>query len=344
MVVRSFDPAAKTTPSREASGRMPPPRGKRPVGKGSRRKPSLSLQWASIAPASVATAFIPARSQAAQATLGCPGTVQTGAQFVTEVTVDVGTAPLGSYGITLTYDGAVLTVVSVAGGNTSESSGTPTNNKNVCSGINCETRLSTFQNVSTAGPTGVVSVAKVTFGAVASSDAMAVIGLTVRSLFDTGGNPITPVTGTGCTVMITTPPSTTTTTTPLSTTTTSTTTSSTTTTPTTTTTTSTRTTTSTTAQPSTTTTPQSTTTTSTMSTTSTTSSSTPPSTPSTRPPTTSYTTRPPPTTTSTSRTTATSTTSTSASTTTRPSTTTSTTSSSTTTSTRPATTTTTSST
>src|SRR5207244_5723733 len=118
-----------------------------------------------------------------------------------------------------------LTVVSVAGGNTSEFSGTPTNIKNVCSGINCETRLSTFQNVSTAGPTGVVSVAKVTFGAVASSDAMAVIGLTVRSLFDTGGNPITPVSGTGCTVMITTPPSTTTTTTPPSTTTTSTTTS-----------------------------------------------------------------------------------------------------------------------
>src|SRR5206468_3349120 len=199
--------------------------------------------------ASVATAFIPARSQAAQATLGCPGTVQTGAQFVTEVTVDVGTAPLGSYGITLTYDGAVLTVVSVAGGNTSEFSGTPTNNKNVCSGINCETRLSTFQNVSTAGPTGVVSVAKVTFGAVASSDAMAVIGLTVRSLFDTGGNPITPVTGTGCTVMITTPPSTTTTTTPPTTTTTSTTT-----TPPTTTTTSSSSTTSTTSQPSTTTT------------------------------------------------------------------------------------------
>src|SRR5437870_4592779 len=226
-----------------------------PNVKGGQRRPTLSLPWASIALASVATAFIPARSQAAQATLGCPGTVQTGAQFVTEVTVDVGTAPLGSYGITLTYDGAVLTVVSVAGGNTSEFSGTPTNNKNVCSGINCETRLSTFQNVSTAGPTGVVSVAKVTFGAVASSDAMAVIGLTVRSLFDTGGNPITPVTGTGCTVMITTPPSTTTTTTPPSTTTTSTstTTTSTTTTPSTTTTTSTSSTTSTSGQPSTTT-------------------------------------------------------------------------------------------
>src|SRR2546429_535590 len=259
MVIRSLaDLAAKTTPgarlSREAPGTMPAARGKMPNVKGGRRRPTLSLPWASIALASVATAFIPARSQAAQAALDCPVTVQTGAQFVTEVTVDVGTAPLGSYGITLTYDGAVLTVVSVAGGNTSEFSGTPTNNKNVCSGINCETRLSTFQNVSTAGPTGVVSVAKVTFGAVASSDAMAVIGLTVRSLFDTGSNPITPATGTRCTVMITTPTSTTSTSGQPSTTTS------------TTTTTSSSSTTSTSSQPSTTTTPPSTSTTSTTST------------------------------------------------------------------------------
>src|SRR5207253_298011 len=305
MVIRSLaDLAAKTTPgarlSREAPGTMPAARGKMPNVKGGRRRPTLSLPWASIALASVATAFIPARSQAAQATLGCPGTVQTGAQFVTEVTVDVGTAPLGSYGITLTYDGAVLTVVSVAGGNTSEFSGTPTNNKNVCSGINCETRLSTFQNVSTAGPTGVVSVAKVTFGAVASSDAMAVIGLTVRSLFDTGGNPITPVTGTGCTVMITTPPSTTTTTTPPSTTTTSTTT----------------TTTSTTAP------------TTTASTTTTTSS------------TSTTTTATPPTTTTTTTTIPTTTTTSTSTTTTRPTTTTTSTSSTTSTSTQPSTTTT----
>src|SRR5436189_2422846 len=326
MVIRSFaDLAAKTTPgarpSREAPGRMPPAQGRMPSVKGGRRRRALWLPWASIALASVATAFIPARSQAAQAALDCPVTVQTGAQFVTEVTVDVGTAPLGSYGITLTYDGAVLTVVSVAGGNTSEFSGTPTNNKNVCSGINCETRLSTFQNVSTAGPTGVVSVAKVTFGAVASSDAMALIGLTVRSLFDTGGNPITPATGTGCTVLVTTPPTTTTTTTPPSTTTTSTSTSTTTTTtPSTTTTTSTSSTTSTSGQPSTTTTPPSTTTTTTRPPTTTTSTST-------------TTTRPTTTTTSSSSTTSTST---------QPSTTTAPPSTTTTTTTTPTTTTTTS--
>src|SRR5438093_955105 len=307
MVIRSLaDLAAKTTPgarpSREAPGRMPAARGKMPNVKGGRRRRALWLPWASIALASVATAFIPARSQAAQAALDCPVTVQTGAQFVTEVTVDVGTAPLGSYGITLTYDGAVLTVVSVAGGNTSEVSGTPTNNKNVCSGINCETRLSTFQNVSTAGPTGVVSVAKVTFGAVASSDAMALIGLTVRSLFDTGGNPITPATGTGCTVLVTTPPTTTTTTTPPPTTTTSTTT----TTPATTSTAPTTGPTRTSTQASTTTTPTTTTSTSTTTTrptttttssSSTTSTSTQLSTTTTPPSTTSTTTRPPPTTT-----------------------------------------------
>src|SRR5881296_1303438 len=227
MVIGSLaDLAAKTTPgarlSREAPGTMPPARGKMPNVKGGQRRPTLSLPRASIALASVATAFIPARSQAAQATLGCPGTVQAGAQFVTEVTIGVGTTPLGSYGVTLTYDGAVLTVVSVAGGNTAEFSGTPTNNKNVCSGTNCETRISAFQNASTTGPTGVVSVAKVTFSAVASSDTTASIGLTFRSLFDTGGNPITPATGTSCTVLVTTPPTTTTTTAPPSTTTTTT--------------------------------------------------------------------------------------------------------------------------
>src|SRR5881397_785905 len=124
MVIPSFaDLAAKNPgarPSREASRRMPLPRGKMPVVKGGRRTPSRSSRWAIVALASVATAFIPSLSQAAEAALGCPGTVQAGAQFVTEVTIGVGTTPLGSYGVTLTYDGAVLTVVSVAGGNTAE--------------------------------------------------------------------------------------------------------------------------------------------------------------------------------------------------------------------------------
>src|SRR5439155_22110082 len=97
MVIRSHaDLAAKTTPgarlSREAPGTMPAARGRMPNVKGSQRRPALSLPWASIALASVATAFIPAPSQAARATLGWPGTVQTGAQLVTGVAVGLGSA------------------------------------------------------------------------------------------------------------------------------------------------------------------------------------------------------------------------------------------------------------
>src|SRR5438046_8411280 len=157
MVIRSFanlvmKNKSGARPAREASGRMPPPRGQMAIVKGGRRKPSLSLQWASIALASVATAFIPAPSQAAQAALGCPGTVQTGAQFVTEVTVDVGTTPLGSYSIAVTYDPAVLTVASVAGGSTAQFSGSPTTNTPTPG----TTNLSAFQSSSLTMPTGVV--------------------------------------------------------------------------------------------------------------------------------------------------------------------------------------------
>jgi len=54
-------------------------------------------------------------SHAAQATLGCPGTVQTGEQLATGITVDVGTTPLGAYSLTVTYDPTVLTIASVEG-------------------------------------------------------------------------------------------------------------------------------------------------------------------------------------------------------------------------------------
>ncbi|PYM68367.1 MAG: hypothetical protein DME11_00615 [Candidatus Rokuibacteriota bacterium] len=62
-------------------------------------------------------------SHAAQATLGCPGTVQTGEQLATGITVDVGTTPLGAYSLTVTYDPTVLTIASVEGGNSPSSRG-----------------------------------------------------------------------------------------------------------------------------------------------------------------------------------------------------------------------------
>src|SRR6266446_2087003 len=191
-----------------------------PVPRRGRRQAAL---WAAVLMI-MAGALAPAESRAANAVLSCPGTAMAGQQFTAEVTIDVGSSPLGSYGVTLSYDGTLLTVVSVAGGSTAEFSTTPTNNKNVCSGSSCQTLISGLQTTSLAGPTGVVSVAMVTFGVVASSNTLAPIGLTVRSLFDTGGNAIAITGSVGCTVSVT-GPTTTTTTSTTSTTTTSTTTS-----------------------------------------------------------------------------------------------------------------------
>src|SRR6266404_6339932 len=177
-----------------------------PVPRRGRRQAAL---WAAVLMI-MAGALAPAESRGAQAALGCPGTAMPGQQFTTEVTIDVGSSPLGSYGVTLSYDGTLLTVVSVAGGSTAEFSTTPTNNKNVCSGSSCQTLISGLQT-SLAGPTGVVSVAMVTFGVVASSNTLAPIGLTVRSLFDTGDNAIAITGSVGCTVSVTGPTTTTTT-------------------------------------------------------------------------------------------------------------------------------------
>ena len=170
------------------------------------RRPS---RWAIIAVASVATAFIPSLSHAAQAALGCPGTVQAGAQFVTEVTIDVGTTPLGAYEIAVTYDPAVLTVASVAGGSTAQFSGSPTTNTPTPG----TTNLSAFQSSSLTSPTGVVSVAMITFDVAATASATTAIGLTVKTLFDTNSVAILPATGAGCSVSVTGAGSTTTSTT-----------------------------------------------------------------------------------------------------------------------------------
>ena len=98
-------------------------------------------------------------SHAAQATLGCPGTVQTGEQLATGITVDVGTTPLGAYSLTVTYDPTVLTIASVEGGNSPEFAGTPTTNPG--SFTSGSTNISAFQTGSLTGPTGVVSITRV---------------------------------------------------------------------------------------------------------------------------------------------------------------------------------------
>src|SRR5438034_97039 len=156
MVIRSLaDLAAKTTPgarlSREAPGTMPAARGRMPNVKGSQRRPALSLPWASIALASVATAFIPARSQAAQATLGCPGTGQTGAQFVAEVTVDVGTSPPANgngYKVTITTPPSTTTTTTPPSTTTTS---TTTSSSTTTTTPSTTTTTSTSSTTSTSG-------------------------------------------------------------------------------------------------------------------------------------------------------------------------------------------------
>jgi len=138
-------------------------------------------------------------SHAAQATLRCPGTVQTGAQLATEITLDVGAIPLGAYSLTVTSDPAVLAIESVAGGDSPEFAGAPTTNPgSVTSGT---TNVSAFQTSSLNGPTGVVSVARIRFNVVGTIPTTTSIGLTGVHLFDTNSNSI-PATATGCVVII----------------------------------------------------------------------------------------------------------------------------------------------
>src|SRR5436309_2054997 len=157
----------------------------------------------------IAVGGLPAESAAAQATLGCPATVQAGAQLGIEIAINVGTTPLGAYEIAVTYDPAVLTVASVAGGSTAQFSGNPTTNTPTPG----TTNLSGFQSASLTSPTGIVSVAMITFDVAATASTTTDIGLTVKTLFDTDSVAILPATGTGCSVSVTGAGSTTTSTT-----------------------------------------------------------------------------------------------------------------------------------
>src|SRR5206468_8728208 len=96
-------------------------------------------------------------------------------QFTIEVAIDTGTTPLGAYGITITYDPAVLTIASVTGGNTSEFATQPTTNTTTFT--TGSTPISAFQQFNATGPSGVVSVAHVTFNAAGAASGSTDIGL-----------------------------------------------------------------------------------------------------------------------------------------------------------------------
>ena len=141
----------------------------------------------------------PVEGRAAEVTLGCPATVRAGQQLTVEVTVDVGTTPLGASSITLTYDPAFLTVASAAGGRTTEFAGTPTTNTPTPG----TTNVATLQAGSLGSPTGRVSVARITFDVMATASRTTTIGVVVGHLYGTDGKDIIPATGTGCHVAVT---------------------------------------------------------------------------------------------------------------------------------------------
>jgi len=147
-----------------------------------------------------ATVLVRTASYAVQATVRCPATAQARRHFLGRVMLDAGTTPVGAYSITVTYDPAVVTIASVAGGETAEFAGTPTTDP--ASFTTGTTNISAFQSSSLKGPSGVVSAARVTFNVVAKASTATSVGLTVRNLFDTSSSPIS-TTERGCRVRVT---------------------------------------------------------------------------------------------------------------------------------------------
>ncbi len=109
-------------------------------------------------------------------------------QFTAELTIDVGDKVLGAYDFKLVYDKDVVTVANVLGGSTSEFSGPPTANIQNESG---QVLFNAVNAVSLSSPTGVVSIANITFDVVGEAASSTAIEVRVTALGDTGGSSLT---------------------------------------------------------------------------------------------------------------------------------------------------------
>jgi hypothetical protein len=108
------------------------------------------------------------------------GEVAAGASFTAEVTADAGARPLGAYAIRLVYDPAVVRVTGIDGGLTGAFSGTPASNPaDFGSG---STVFAAYQNGSLTGPSGVVSVARVTFEVIGAPGGGSAVSLSAATL------------------------------------------------------------------------------------------------------------------------------------------------------------------
>lgn len=145
-------------------------------------------------------ALVPTKTSAGSATISCPATgPRTGGAFTSEITIDVGTHPLGAYTLTITYDPAFVTIASVDGGTTLEFASAPIANPgDFASG---HTLISAFNSTSAMSPMGTVSVARPSFSVVGVAGSSPALGLELMTLVDTDGQPIATSAG-GCTVPV----------------------------------------------------------------------------------------------------------------------------------------------
>ena len=112
------------------------------------------------------------------ASVNCPAAApRSGDTFVSDVTIDAGTKPLGAYTFNITYEKTVVSIASIAGGTTNEFTGAPiTNSSTFTSGM---TGISAFNAASITSPTGLVSVGRVTFNALGSAGSSSALGLQI---------------------------------------------------------------------------------------------------------------------------------------------------------------------
>ena len=128
-----------------------------------------------------------ALSSAEAATMQMGSTnVNTGASFTLSLTIDSGASVLGTYDATIAYDSSLLKVTGVTGGNASEFSSVPTFNTNTLGSITLQGQNLT----SLSTPTGLVSVARISFLSVGPAGTSA-LPLSSTDAFDTDGNPLT---------------------------------------------------------------------------------------------------------------------------------------------------------
>lgn len=127
-----------------------------------------------------------ARPATAVVAVSCPAMApRSGGTFVSEITIDAGANALGAYTLDITYDPAVVTIASIAGGTTAEFAVPPiTNPARFASG---RVRLVAFNSASFTAPAGLVSVARITFNAVGLPGASTSLGLEIITLANTDG-------------------------------------------------------------------------------------------------------------------------------------------------------------